>query len=143
MKQSYLLLGLGIIGVGGYFLYKKMMNSQLQSPTSLAAVTTNPNLISQPSQSYPYVQPVGPRVDNSNQPWYGANRSFISDANAGVSFDQNFLNNVAYVKGTAEIGKSVASLWSDLSDMFGSSDEPTIDFDTEQSSSFNWDSLFS
>lgn len=121
--NKYLLLGL--VGVGGYLLYMKSKAVGVQAPSSLTPYSVAPNLMSQPQQVFPFnSQTPVQRQDNSNQPWYQATRNFITPAAAGPQGDTNFLQNVQYVQGVSEIGKSVASLWDDLSASFGSSSAP-------------------
>lgn len=123
--NKYLLIGAA--GFGAYFLYSHFMKGQVQAPASLTPYSVAPNLMGQPSQTFPFnSQTPVVRQDNSNQPWYQANRNFIAPTTAAAQagFDTNFLQNVQYVQGVSEIGKSVASLWSDLSDLFSSNDSP-------------------
>lgn len=121
--KKYLIFA-GILG-GGFLAYQMIIKNRLQQSTSLtpfAAGSPNPNLVSQPAQTYPFQAAVPQRADNSNQPWYQGNRNFIQP----TSFDTNFLQNVQYVKGVAEITKSVSSIWDDLGGLFSTQESPDV-----------------
>lgn len=119
MKNALIL---GSLAVGGFVIYKMFQVKSLQSPSSLSPYNTAPNLMAQPQQNYPYTPAPVPRADSGNQPWYQGNRNFIQPQ-APVG-DQNFLQNVQYLKGAADISSSVASIWDDLSGMFGTQADP-------------------
>lgn len=120
--KKYLLFG--ALGVGGWLVYKYMKAKSLQSPVSLTPMSVNNNLMGQPSAQYPYKAASSPRVDNSNQPWYTQSRAMITPTSLGSQVDQNFLANVSYLKGTADITSSLTDIWGNLSDLFGTQSDP-------------------
>lgn len=140
--KKYLVFG--AVAVGGYLVYRMIQSGQLKSPVSLSPFSAKPapNLMGQPQAQYPFrIQPQT-RADNSNQPWYQANRDFIQPTKAqaplsGIGEAADFSKNVA------TLTKSVSSIWEDLSGIWGSSDEAP---DTEQSNvqttgGIDWSSL--
>lgn len=119
MKKA---LVLGGLAVGGFLVWRMFRVGALQSPSSLSPYNTAPDIGGQPSAQYPYRPVQTPRADAGNQPWYQGNRDFIQPQTSVG--DPNFLKNVQYVKGVADISSSVASIWDDLSGLFGTQDDP-------------------
>ena len=139
-------LEIGILGglaIGGYLVYKQMNAGVLNTNTVLSPLGTNSNLNSQPALQYPYQVAVPPRLDTSNQPWYGGSTAFnpTAPATGSSGIDQSFLNNVNYVKGFADISKSVAGIWDNLSGLFGTSAEPAPVASATTTSSIDWSFL--
>lgn len=127
--------------VGAFFLYKTWAANQAPQVYGPVAVTNDPNLISQPGQVYPYAAPTPPRVDNQSQPWYNGSQA-ANPQQTVKGLDTNFVQNVQYVQGTAQIASSVKSIWGDLSDLFGSNTNPTTDVNsTDSSGGFDWNNL--
>jgi hypothetical protein len=112
----YLIAALG----GGYLIYRYMNGAQ--SGSWLGNPNSNPNFSTQPSQQYPYTANVPPRVDSSNAPWYGGDRTGI--LSSGPNMD--LANAATDLKSVSNIASSVQSLWQDLgvSDWF-SNEEPS------------------
>lgn len=137
---------IGVLGIGalGYIVYKYVTNSQggsfSVSPYSQQnGAYQNAALGGQPSEQYPYQGVNAPRVDNSSQPWYAGSRQFSQGPGSQLpSIDENFAQNVEYLRGAADISKSVGEIWDNLTGFFAD-DEPeamTGSFD-----SFDWTSL--
>lgn len=102
------LLPLAIAGGAAYFATKKA--SPANSPTAQVTVPgTAPSSAqpSQPSQKYPFMAVVPPRVDNQNQPWYHQG-----------PLPQNPVGNVQSIAGIAgsagSIIHSLSDIWSDM-----------------------------
>lgn len=130
--KTAIMVGLGVLGVGavGYLVYKKVTSPQTGeyavSPYSYPNnAYQNSYVGSQPSEQYPYTAIVPPRVDNSNEPWYGGTRALApaQQANLSSGMDLGFTQNVNYVKGASTIIGSISSIWDDLDlgSYFGSS----------------------
>lgn len=142
MKSSTAILVVGgvasVAGIG-YLLWKK--NSEgvpvLAGPGQQVG-SVNPALLTQPSQVYPSQYGSGQvvRQDTASQPWYGGARPVDASANL---VDQNFIQNVQYAKGTADIISSVGSIWDDLN--LGSLWESEGSyFEEDSSSEIDWGS---
>lgn len=121
MKAAY--IALGVVGVGaiGFLVWKKMYGPQ-EGSYSVSPYSAPNNAFqnayvgSQPSQQYPYTAIVPPRVDNSNQPWYGGTRQLASSqqTNLQSGMDLGFANTVDYVNGASTIIGSLRNIWDDL-----------------------------
>lgn len=112
-------LTLGVLGVGGFIAYKYFSGKQLQQAVTPAPTNMSPAVGGQPQNQYPFQILPQPRVDTSNQPWYGGNRNFIQQAVPGPALSD--IGQAADItKSVASITDSVTSMWSDLSDYFGS-----------------------
>lgn len=146
MKALY--IGLGILSVGavGYLVYKKMTGPQTGtysvSPYSYPNdAYQNAYVGGQPSEQYPYRAITPPRVDNSNQPWYGGSRQLATSASSNLSsgMDLNFQKNMSYITGASEMIGSLRSMWDDLElGSFFESSSKESSWDTE---GFNWNEL--
>jgi hypothetical protein len=69
---------------------------------------------SQPSQKYPF-QPISPpRVDNKNQPWYGANSRAW-----GIAPDDIQFNDAAVTQTNGQDNYQVGNTWKFLGNWFG------------------------
>lgn len=147
MKALY--VGLGVLGVGavGYLIYKKFVEPQMGSlavsPYSYPNnAYQNYYVGAQPSEQYPYTAIVPPRVDNTNEPWYGGNRYLSSSMQTDLSsgMDMGFANTVNYINGASTIIGSVKSIWDDLD--LGSYFESSSSEDSwAMDDGFNWSSL--
>lgn len=130
-----ILLGVAIAG-GAYLVYRYMMGPQSGAYSVSPYSNANMSTATQPAQQYPFQANQPPRVDNSNEPWYGKDRSGI----LGTSNPNDFLGSLAQDSGSiASIVDSAKSLWADLgvADWF-QNDEPVQAMDT-----FQWDNWFS
>lgn len=146
MNGKMLLIG-GAVAVGGFFLFKKFYGQGAMAG-NVVTPYANPQLLAQPSLAYPFQAPQSPRNDNQSEPWYGGSRQFNTQVSNQSMIDQNFVANVGYVKGFADITGSLASVWDDLGvgSWFSSEDPSSIDFGDwgavdDFGSEFNWDSL--
>lgn len=117
MNSKALIFGGLIAGVG--FIVWRMMNS-----AQTGAFSTMPNMgqgtfSTQPSNVYPFQANEPPRVDNSNQPWYGGDRTALMQGNPQLA---NLADNALAVKSISSIVSSATSMWDDLgvSDWFSS-----------------------
>lgn len=148
MKTGVVVL-LSLAGAGGaYFLWKRFYG---QGAVAGNVVTpyANSQLVAQPGLQYPFVAPQAARNDNQSQPWYGGSRQFNTQTAAAQSplgADLNFMKNVNYVSGFADITSSLSSVWDDLgvSDWFGSGGDElafTDDVSDFAGDNFSWDSL--
>ena len=103
----YALAGAAVLG-GGYLLFKRL------NPGNGLEVTpgSNPSganqLGNQPAQQYPFQPPVSQRVDNSNQPWYGGDRSVLSGP------AENYANFASVAQSTASVVHSLSDIWGEL-----------------------------
>lgn len=147
MKTGWVIALSAGAAVGLFFLYRKFYG---QGAVAGDVITpyANPQLLAQPGIVYPYQPNQAPRNDNQSEPWYGGSRAFNTQTAAQSSplgVDLNFLTNVNYVKGFADVTNSLTSIWDDLgvSDWFNNesvafTEESVSDFAGD---SFNWDSL--
>lgn len=104
----YAIAGAAVLG-GGYLIFKRM------NPSNGLEVTpgSNPSgpsatLGNQPSQQYPFQPPVSARVDNSNQPWYGGDRSSMSGP------AENYQNFASVIQSSASVVHSLSDIWGEL-----------------------------
>lgn len=141
MKNQTLLIIAGLAAAGGigFVLWRSRNQNQLPiiaGPTGQVA-GVNPQLLTQPSQVYPSQYGSGQvqRQDTASQPWYGGTRAPLS---VQPNVDQNFIQNVQYAKGAADIISSVSSIWDDLN--LGSlwQDDGAY-FSEDDSSEMSWD----
>lgn len=146
MDGKVLLIG-GAVAIGGFLLFKKFYG-QGANAGNVITPYANDQLLAQPSLAYPFRAPQSPRNDNQSEPWYGGSRQFNTQVAVQSGIDQNFMANVGYVKGFADITSSLGSIWDDLGvgDWFSSEDPESIDFGDwgavdDMGDSFNWDSL--
>jgi hypothetical protein len=142
MKKSHMILGAIGVGAIGYIVYKKFMSPENTnfSPYSYPNDAYNSLTGAQPSEQYPWnaIQP--PRVDNSNQPWYGGSRQLASPASSKPS--SSIPAALSDVQNASAVVGSLSSIWDDLGvgDMFSNGgDSGEVDDD---SGSFSWNSLF-
>lgn len=138
MKNKVLLIG-GAVGLGAAWYFWRMSTNQTSNATQASA---NPQLITQPSQAYPYTTQPQVRQDNVSQPWYNGNQSVVG-AKVPAMGDTNFAQNVAYVQGFSDITESVASMWDTLGGLFGSRSSPEVASNYEDTSSVDWSNLLS
>lgn len=119
--KKYLIL---VAGAGAaYIAYRYMKAPQTGSYSVMKQSNGNMNTSMQPSQTYPFQPNISPRVDNSNQPWYGGTRSGL--LNNG-SPEVGSIGDIASQAGSiSKIVSSASSIWDDLgvSDWF-QNDEP-------------------
>lgn len=115
MKKT---MTLALIAGGGalaaYLVFRKKSALNPAMPTSQPGAYQP----SQPSQQYPWQPIVAPRVDNANQPWYNGSKAGM----AGPSPEQSFANTL---QAGGSIVHSLGDIWGDMSDWFGSSDDPS------------------
>ena len=111
MKPKTLLL-LGGAALVAWWYYKK---NQAVNPTSPLSMPSN-YTPAQPSQNYPFLANVAPRVDNKNQPWY-VGPTIPSAGLPGTANDLAAVNSIVH---------SVSDIWGNLGlgGMFGSTDDP-------------------
>lgn len=129
MKTWHVVLGLAVVGVGGFLVYRKFSGNPRVENVGGGLLDWAPSRSSQPSNQYPFTPFPVPRLDTgpiSNQPWFSGNLQRFSPNGPGIGsgLDQNFMRNVSYVKGTADIVGAVKDIWSDLgvSDWFNGGD---------------------
>ncbi len=143
MKKSHMVLGAIGVGAIGYIIYKKFMSPENTnfSPYSYPNDAYNSLTGSQPSEQYPWTAIQPPRVDNSNQPWYGGSRALATPASSKPSA-QSVPPALSDVQNAAASVSSLTSIWDDLGvgDMFSSGGSSgSVD---DESGSFSWNSLF-
>lgn len=148
MKALY--IGLGVVAIGGvgYLIYRKM-SQQPQTSSYAVSPYSYPNnayqnayVGAQPQEQYPYTAIVPPRVDNSNQAWYGGTRNLApaKQSNLASGMDMGFANTVNYVNGVSTIIGSLSSIWDDL-DLGSYFDSSSSDDSWDFGDGFSWDSL--
>lgn len=139
----FLYAGIGAIAYLGYrVLIQPQMglisNSPFQKPVG---GWVNGQLMGQPSQQYPF-QPINPpRVDNSNQPWYGGNRLAAQGPTQMSAQPAPIQNDAMMVKAGADIITGLKSIWSDLGvgDWFTSNDNEVEALDNASGNPYAWD----
>lgn len=98
--------------VGVMWVFSKKEESDMatdQNPTA----STGKYTPSQPSQKYPWQPIIAPRTDNSNQPWYGGDRS-------------SMMGPVSVLSENPMKGDHVATLWETLNGFFGDSPKQNL-----------------
>ncbi len=142
-------IALGIGGAAGAYLLWKKFYGQGAVAGDVVTPYANSQLVAQPGLAYPFQAPQAARNDNQSEPWYGGSRQFNTQTAAATSplgVDLNFMRNVNYVSGFADISSSLTSIWDDLGvqDWFGN-DGDELAFTEEVSDfagdNFSWDSL--
>lgn len=120
-----ILLPFAIIGWG---VYQKQQIASGNSPTQ-PSVGNSPNASGQnptPNQSqatYPYTQAVSPRVDQTNQPWYGTGNRM-----AAVGPTDNTLKDISAIL------PSASNIMQNMQDIFGADDANTQFYSSTQPS---------
>lgn len=110
MKPKTLLL-LGGAALVAWWFYRK---NQTVNPTSPLSMPSNYSP-AQPSQQYPFLANVAPRVDNKNQPWY-VGTQVPAVGLPGTANDLAAVNSIVH---------SVSDIWGNLGlgGLFGSTDD--------------------
>lgn len=125
MNKVFVYAGVGVIAYMGYRLFVAPQMGRLStSPYSAPqGGFVNGQLLGQPSQSYPFKAVVPPRVDNSNQPWYGGSRAAAQGPTQSPQPPQ-ISQDAMTLKAGSEILTSLHNIWSDLGvgDWFTSND---------------------
>lgn len=124
-NKVMVLAGVGVLG----FIIYKMMNQNPMDQSNLSYAASS-NVLTQPSQLYPFQPVQAPRVDygaTANQPWSQSSASSVNKASGVPSMDMNFTQNVAYVKGAADIVSSVGDIWSSVASWFEPEQVDSVD----------------
>lgn len=148
MKALYIGLGIAAVGGVGFLIYKKISQQPQTGPYAVSPYSypndayQNSYVGAQPSEQYPYTAIVPPRVDNSNQPWYGATRQLApaQQTNLASGMDLGFANTVNYVNGASTIIGSLTSIWDDL-DIGSYFSDSSAESSWDMGDGFSWDSL--
>lgn len=100
----------------------------------------NAALMGQPNQKYPFQAVQAPRVDNSNQPWYGGNRLAAQGPVAASPMPTQLQNDAMQLKAGANIIESLTSIWDNLGvgEWFTSDDNEVKSENFSSLDSFNW-----
>lgn len=143
MNKTVILIGVAALAGVGVWMFMRNRQGAVAGNIITPWAEKLPNL-GQPAQNYPFVPNSPPRNDNQSAPWYGQSRSF--DQNPTGLVDVNFMKNLGYVKGSAEIVSSLSSIWDDLgvAGWFGSDDATAFDMSEDVfagGSSFDWGSI--
>lgn len=128
------LLGLLLLGGGGYLAFKYFANQQSGGGNSPVVPAGG---ITAQSRGLTSPQPQ-PRVDNSNQPWYGGSTAFQGPPQSV----QNVANAASLLSNGASIIHSSSDIFGTVSDwgLFGGSDENTYDVaETDFVGPVTWD----
>lgn len=125
MNKNFLIFG--GLGVVGFLAYKLMQKNAMNQPN--LAYQASSNMLTQPSQLYPFQPVQAPRSDygaSANQPWSAAPAKSAGSAGQPM-LDMNFTQNVAYVKGLADVVKSGQEVWSSVASWFEPEPVDTVD----------------
>lgn len=144
MKQSTVLIlaGMGILGVGAFMYFRRGQMVPVIAGPGSGVDMLNPALLTQPSQTYPTQYGSGQvnRQDTASQPWSTAQTRAVNQQlpSSGL-VDQNFIQNVAIAKGTADIVGSLTSIWDDLNlaSLWDDGGDAFVEEDTFEG--FSWD----
>lgn len=139
MKTQTLLIIGGIVVAGGaafYFWRKRQGDYMIAAGPGATPSPLNPNVLNQPSQTYPYSPAPTTRQDTASEPWYGGPRP--QDATASM-IDPNLLANVQSIQAVSQATKSLGEIWNNLgvSDWFA--DDAPTGGDSDAIGDWNWD----
>ena len=146
-KKVLVYSGLAVGGaVVAYMVYKKFFKPTDQTMLSQYSLSNGQYKIAsaggQPAMQYPFRAIEPPRVDNSNQPWYGGSRLLATASSAmlpgGGSDIQKAASDLA---SASSIADSVSSIWDQLNvgSLFDS--KPATDSVASGAGDFDWQSL--
>ncbi len=110
----------GVVALAGFLVWRLYNSAQTGSYAMLPGAGQG-TFSTQPSASYPFIANQAPRVDNSNQPWYGGDRAPLMSGNPDLSGLSGTAKDASSIQ---SIVASTTNIWNDLGvgDWFSSSE---------------------